>query len=258
MDYYRYNFLFKKAVNLLIGINLVCFVVFNLFPVLPWFLIFGLVPRYLFSRGQVWRLGTYLFVHASLWHVLVNMLMLWFFGPVLENIWGRRKFITFYLFTGLGAGLCSAVFAVGSLVPVVGASGAIFGILAAFAVLYPDKEVLLFFVFPVKMKYAVIFLVGINLWGALSSPGTDTAYLAHLGGGLLGLLYVKNKKLEDILDIYLWKKRLTNICLRQREKKRLEFKKETDRILDKISQKGIESLTEKEKYILKTKQQDSV
>jgi len=184
------------------------------------------------------------------------MLMLWFFGPGLESIWGSKRFLRFYFFTGIGAGLCSLVFSLNSLIPVVGASGAIFGILIAYAVMFPDSMVLMFFIFPMKMKYAVVFLVGINLLGAVSGSGSGIAYLAHLGGGLFGYWYLKSRLLKDLLDNLSLDSTRAWLSQKREEQKRRQEKdlsRKVDQILDKISKSGIDSLTNDEKDILKKK-----
>ncbi len=255
MDRYKYKPLIKKTVNLLILVNLVCFVFFNLFTFIRWFSVFGLVPRFLFGKLQIWRLFTYMFVHAGFWHFLVNMLMLWFFGSSLEALWGKKKFLVFYFFTGVGAGLCSALLQVNSLVPVVGASGAIFGILVAFTIIYPDTEVLLFFIFPVKMRYAVLLFIGMNLMGAFSSPGGEIAYIAHLGGGLFGYIYMKSRTIQSFLDPDFLRHRIEEKKESYKQKKKEDINQKVDRILDKISKEGAGSLTQQEKEILKRKAQ---
>ena len=110
-------------------------------------------------HGYVWQLATYLFFHASVGHLFWNMVPLWMFGRDLEGAWGTRKFVRFYLFCGIGAGVCVIVahYLTGSQnVPTVGASGAIYGLLVAAAILWPDRQVLFQFLIPIKMKYFVM------------------------------------------------------------------------------------------------------
>ncbi|MBU4304978.1 MAG: rhomboid family intramembrane serine protease [Candidatus Omnitrophica bacterium] len=245
-----------NAVRILIAINIVVFILCNFLPCFPWFFIFGLVPSFLFTKWMLWQPVTYLFLHGGLWHLVINMLMLWMFGMPLEEMWGSRRFLAYYFFTGIGAGIFSVLFAYNSQIPVVGASGAIFGLLVAFSVISPESIILLFFIFPMKMKHAVVVLGGINLLGALSSGGSGIAYTAHLGGGLLGYLYLKNEQLR------FWLARfnisgMRNFFKEQRLKKERrtaqELDIEIDRILDKISLQGIGSLTRQEKKTLRRK-----
>lgn len=245
-----------KTVKTLIAINVALFILIQLLPKFPWFLLFGLVPGLVFARFMLWQLVTYMFLHAGLWHLVVNMLMLWFFAPPIEAAWGRKQFLIYYFFTGIGAGLCSFVASFRSFVPVVGASGAIFGILVAYAMMYPETVILLFFVFPMKMKHALLVLVGINLLGILSSPNSGIAYFAHLGGGLFGYLYLKSEWLRrqityfNLSGLKRWRMRRDT---RKKPSTEEEFNRQIDRILDKISKYGMDSLSGREKEILRQK-----
>lgn len=244
---------FSGAIKNLIAINILVFILINIFRNFPWLSVFGLVPRYVFSRFMVWQLFTYLFVHVSLWHLVVNMLMLWFFGTALENTWGRKDFFFYYFFSGMGAGLCSFIFNFNSFSPALGASGAIFGILVAYAMLFPENIILLFLLFPMKVKYAVMVLAGINLLGALANPGSGVIYLAQLGGGLFGYLYLKNEWIKRQVFYFgfanwksMWKKKKAA----QREIDKIELDQKVDLVLDKIAKEGIKSLTKAERKIL--------
>ncbi|MFH1459707.1 MAG: rhomboid family intramembrane serine protease [Candidatus Omnitrophota bacterium] len=247
---------FTGAVKILIAANIVLFVLVNLFRNFPWFAVFGLVPTSVISRLMFWQLITYLFLHAGLWHLVLNLLMLWMFGSVLEKTWGKYKFLIYYFFTGIGAGVCSCIFGYNSFSPVVGASGSIFGLLVAYAIMFPEAIILLFFIFPMKMKYAAIVLAGINLLGALSNPGNGIAYIAHLGGGLFGYLYFKSGWIRDRLSRLSWKELKKSFTKKKIMKSSLQedwTSTEVDRILDKISQSGIDSLSLKEKNFLAKK-----
>jgi membrane associated rhomboid family serine protease len=158
----------------------------------------GLTPSHV-VHGKVYELITYAFVHGGFFHVFFNMLMLWMFGSMLESVWGERKFWEFYLFGALGAGLASVILAytIGSIVHLgpntgtVGASGAIYAIFMATAMLFGDRQVFMFpLPFTMKLKYMVGILGVIALAGALGG-GSDLANVAHLGGLLFGYLYVK-------------------------------------------------------------------
>jgi membrane associated rhomboid family serine protease len=253
---FGYGLQSNRAVKSLIIINVIVFVIINVFRQIPWALYLGLVPSLVLSRLMIWQFVTYLFMHANLWHLVINMLMLWMFGAVIENTWGTRRFLGYYFFTGIGAGICSVLFAFNANYPVVGASGAIFGLLAAFAVMFPESVILLFLIFPMKMKHAALVLAGINLLGALSNPGGGIAYIAHLGGGLFGWLYLKNEKLKFALSRFNLDQIKNNIKHKQESKKQQQIKdinRRVDEILDKISAQGMDSLTKEEKEILKQK-----
>jgi len=161
----------------------------------------GLVPALVIFRGWVWQLVTYSFIHAGLWHILFNLLALWMFGAQLEMDWGYRLFMQFYFFCAVGAAVVTVgvsftgMLGVSPMVPTVGASGAIFGLLVAFGILHAESQVMLFpFPFLIKAKYFVIGLILIEVYLTLSSaqqPGQGVAYMAHLGGALFGYLYLK-------------------------------------------------------------------
>ncbi len=162
---------------------------------------FGLVPALVVFRGWIWQLVTYAFLHKGLLHILFNMLWLWMFGAQLEQDWGYNIFMQFYFFCAIGAALTTvAVSFTGQLgaspvVPTVGASGAIFGLLLAFGILHANSEVMLFpLPFLIKAKYFVMGLMIIEVYLTLSAahrPGESIAYMAHLGGALFGYLWLK-------------------------------------------------------------------
>lgn len=165
------------------------------------------------------QIVTHMFMHGSLAHLFFNMLPLWMFGSILENVWGAKRFLIFYMLCGLGA----AFLHLGSLyiemadkfeiyhqyvgriadtegldnlkrhldTPTVGASGAVFGCLAAFGYLFPNSLIYLYFFIPIKAKWFVIIYAGIELWlGVNNSAGDNVAHWAHLGGALVGFLLV--------------------------------------------------------------------
>ena len=156
----------------------------------------GLNPQLVVEHGWVWQLATYMFLHGGVFHILFNMLGIWMFGTELERLWGTRFFIRFYAITGIGAGL--TVVAV-CLLPfeaagreyaawTIGASGALYGILMAFALNFPERPILMFLLFPVPAKYFVIIIGAIAF---LSGPGGQVSNTAHLGGLLFGYFYLR-------------------------------------------------------------------
>jgi len=245
-----FNFHLTKGVKYIISINIVIFIITLGIKQINWFYIFGLVPTNFIHNFVLWQLVTYMFLHGGLWHLLINMLMLWFFGCDLESHWGSQRFLRYYFLTGIGAGLCSVLTSFNSFTPVVGASGAIFGILVAYAILFPDTIVLIFFVFPMKVKHAIFIFGTINLLGVLTNPGGDIAYLAHLGGGITGYLYFKVSIFYPVKKFYL------NIRQKNIESKKLkddQLDVRVDEILEKISKRGVNSLTYNERKILRQK-----
>jgi len=152
---------------------------------------FGLVPASVLGEFYFWQLGTYLFLHADFWHLFFNMFALWMFGTELESRWGRRVFTRYFFITGIGAGLLSVLADPSSSIPTIGASGAVYGILLAYGLIFPERYVYLYFLFPVKVKYFVGVLGVITFLMALSDQGSAVSHIAHLGGMLVGLVYLK-------------------------------------------------------------------
>lgn len=159
-------------------------------------------PEYVdtgFGRQRVpqfhlWQLVTYSFLHGGLFHLLLNMFVLWMFGTQMEYIWGSRRFLAYYLICVVGAGLTQlAVTSLGSgpLYPTVGASGGVFGILLAFGMRFPNQYILLLIPpIPMKAKYFVLFLVGLSLFLGVTGSQAGIAHFAHLGGMATGLLVI--------------------------------------------------------------------
>jgi membrane associated rhomboid family serine protease len=276
---------FPPVVKTLLIINVVVFILMMFFG--PFHIgeislriifdeIFGLMP--LGHGFYAWQLITYQFVHADFWHILFNMAFgLWMFGKEVEQIWGSKKFLFYYLFCGVMAGISQLMLAPifePVLGPTVGASGAIYGVLIAFATIFPDQYVYIYFLIPVKVKY---FVIGLIVLGVLSVGGPgNIANLAHLGGAVAGYLYILYDRwrlksgrrnagaFQSKIDTSQWSQpggtnsgivdaKIYDI----KESKSFEQKSEQsdsqrriDEILDKISRSGYQSLSDEEKKIL--------
>jgi membrane associated rhomboid family serine protease len=157
----------------------------------------GLTPALVLRYGMVWQLLTYSLLHASVGHVLINMLILWMFGAQQEQDWGSKKFLEFYLFCVAGAALTTIAVAYSPIPGVspgtstIGASGGVYGVLAAFGLLYGDREIFMFpLPFMMKAKYMVLIMVFLVVV-ATFQPSQGVNNFAHLGGLLFGFLYVK-------------------------------------------------------------------
>jgi membrane associated rhomboid family serine protease len=159
----------------------------------------GLVPREVLRHFSLWRLATYMFVHYGFFHIFFNMFALWMFGTELERVWGPRFFLKFYFVTGIGAGILTVAF---SMLPfsfanqvyasnVVGASGAVYGLLLAWALYFPNRPVYMYLLFPVPARVFVALMGAIALLSSLSSSG-GVANATHLGGLAIAYLYLKN------------------------------------------------------------------
>ena len=160
---------------------------------------FSLWPRAVLTVPAIWQLVTYMFLHdpRGFGHILFNMLALWMIGSDVERDWGTKLFLKFYFLCGVGAGVCVVLAnaLVGSLdARTIGSSGAVYGLLLAFGVLYPDRIILFSFLFPIKAKYFVMILGAIAFLGSLSASGGTVSHVAHLGGMLIGLIYLKRPR----------------------------------------------------------------
>ena len=189
------------AVRMLIWANVGVFVAGAVIPPLGRLLIdvFGLRPQAVLTGLRIWQPVTYMFLHGGFSHILFNMLVLWMFGVQLERLWGGPFFLRYFFITGIGAGVATigagllpfafsepTYFAV-----TIGASGAIYGLLMAFAIYYPNRPILMFLLFPVPAKYFVMIIGGISLLSAMNGPGGGVAHTTHLGGLIVAYLYLK-------------------------------------------------------------------
>lgn len=236
--------------------------------ILRWF---ALMPL---DRGfEIWQLITYQFMHGGFFHILLNMFILWMFGMEIENLWGSKKFLIFYLTAGIIGGLfqilLSPIITGGPFGPTIGASGAIMGVMVAFGMMFPNRLIYVYFLIPVKVKYFIGFLILLELFAVGDSD--SIAHFAHLGGALTGLVYMllsKNRignvfssssnetlsdKFEKFSNKFKKKKDIEEAKYYEIKNEKDEDKisqEEIDKILDKISQTGYQNLSEKEKKIL--------
>jgi rhomboid family protein len=176
----------------------------------PAAVIVGLSAESAVRTFMIWQVFTYMFVHFGTFHLLFNMLTLWMFGKPIEQTWGTRRFLKFYLLCGIVAGVSVLVvnMLVGDwLTPTIGASGAVFGVLVAFAMLFPDAVILIFFVFPMKAKYAVMIFVALELLATRGGLNSGVSTIAHLGGAACGYMLLREGsvprfKLPDLGGFY--------------------------------------------------------
>ena len=239
---------------------------------------------------RVWQFITYMFMHANFMHLFFNMFALWMFGAAVENQWGTKKFLIYYLITGIGAALTHYVimFATGGVGDslLIGASGAVYGVLLAFGMLFPNNPIYIYFLIPIKAKWFVIIYGAIELWYGVTGTPDGVAHFAHLGGMIFGiiliLLWRRNNRQNreqtyyqfngsDSSDRQQWRwpfQKRENTATSKKSKyyvsresgrplsdeefnARKQAEKELiDSILDKISKSGYDSLTTEEKKIL--------
>jgi hypothetical protein len=201
-----------------------------------------------------------MFLHGGFFHLLFNMFVLWMFGSEIEGMWGSREFMRFYFFTGVGAGVLTVLTDWGSTVPTIGASGAIYGLLVAFAMLFPNRLIYLYFLFPIKAKHLVILFAIVELFASQRYSESGIANFAHLGGMLFGYVYIRGHDgFRSFFDRASGALRRRKLQIRivddeapplRRPFEDEDEEDEIDAVLDKISREGIDSLTEEEKEIL--------
>ena len=189
--------------------------------------IFGLRPSLVFGGLFVWQLVTYMFLHATTWlgHLLLNMLMLWMFGTEIERVWGTRAFVRYYFICGVGAGVLTCLFN-GIFLPdsnTYGASGAVFGVMLAYGFLFPNRQILFWFIFPMRAISFVLLCTGIELFSLLGLQD-GVAHFAHLGGMLSGYLYLKRVwRVREFWTELRWRLRRRRFKILQRDDRRYPF-----------------------------------
>ncbi|MDQ3606864.1 MAG: rhomboid family intramembrane serine protease [Gemmatimonadota bacterium] len=212
---------------------------------------------------QPWTPLTYMFVHQRFFHLLFNMLGLFFFGPPLEERWGSTEFLKFYLVCGVGGAILSLLM---PQYPIIGASAAVYGVMLAYAMYWPDNPIYIWGIIPVKAKWLVTFFIGMSLFYALTGGAPGIAHLAHLGGCAAAFLYLKSnwgptpygprvpqlRKRSTANVVSTEKRPAASAPGRRRRTSRPpsgeeELLDDIDRILDKISAHGLTSLTDEER-----------
>jgi len=197
----------SPAIKTLIIVNVTMFVVSLLMPAVVALL--GLIPAAIVQQGWVWQMVTYMFLHGTIGHIFFNMLALWMFGTELERIWGTRFFLKYYFATGIVAGLSTIAF---SLLPfalmqrlyfsaTIGASGAIFGLLLAYGLTFPNRPIYVYFVFPIPAKYFVMIMGAISLVSSIGDSGGGVAHITHLGGLAAGYVLLRGRHMRPLDDM---------------------------------------------------------
>jgi len=208
--------------------------------------VFGLSAPEVFTHLRLYQFVTYLFTHGGVWHLALNMFVLWMFGRDLENLWGTRRFLGYYLLTGVGAGLCSLPFIWGRPSFLVGASGAIFGLLAAYGTIFPERTLtlLLFFILPIRLKakHLVLLLIGLELLFLLGSGGGEgIAHFAHLGGALIGWICVRRSRRTES----------PSPGHPPPAPEGPDLRDEVNRVLERLAERGWDGLNETDKQVLR-------
>ena len=212
---------------------------------------FGLVPHSILNEYKIWQTFTYMFIHGGLLHIVFNMFILWIFGKDLEAQWGKNKFLIFYFICGLGSGFITFLFNVYSLIPIVGASGAIYGLLVAYGFSYPNRIIYLYGLIPISVKYLILGLGCISFFASISTTQSNISHITHLFGMIIGALYMIIMRNKQVLRLW-YLKFITSSIQKQNtnNNEKENIKKEMDRILDKINDEGWESLSNYEENFL--------
>jgi membrane associated rhomboid family serine protease len=198
-----------SAVKWLLIANVAMYIVALFVPVVTVYL--GLQPQAVIEQWRWWQPVTYMFLHADVFHILFNMLALWMFGVELERLWGTRFFLRYYAITGIGAGISTVL---ASFLPfaftrgmygalTIGASGAIFGLLLAYALYFPRREIYMYFLFRVPVRVFVTIVGAVALFSAIGSQHGGMAHVAHLSGLIVGYVYLKsgNPRFHPIAEV---------------------------------------------------------
>ena len=197
----------SPAIKALIIVNVAMFLLAMLLPSITEYL--GLIPEAIFRQFRVWQPVTYMFLHGTIGHILFNMLALWMFGTELERTWGTTAFLRYYFATGIAAAATTVLVA---LMPfpetarlyssaTIGASGAIYGLLLAYGLSFPNRPIYIYFVFPIPAKYFVMIMGAIALLSSIGDRGSGIAHITHLGGLVAGFAILRRPRLRPADEV---------------------------------------------------------
>ncbi len=247
----------RSMVVTLIIINVVAFLLAAVLRESGWDPVYGglgLVPDDVVRRVMIWQVVTSMFLHGGLYHLLINMLILFLFGSGVEQRIGRGPFLRLYFGAGIAAAVAYIVFGLfdAPFRPAVGASGAVMGLLVYFTMLNPRARVMFMLIIPMQMMWLTIMILSIDLyWFAFAPPGgTGVAHTAHLGGALFGFLYYRYAHQVDFFFLKLETRGPARASTRS-VKERERLRKDVDRLLDKVNEGGLDALSAREKKTLK-------
>ena len=246
--------IFTGAIKILISINFIIYVLQSLAGKEDiFFRLFGLVPNVFISELMLWQPFTYMFFHAPYYssvgisHILLNMLGLWVFGRELEQAWGKNKFLKYYFLTGIGSGLITYLFQINSDNPVIGASGAVYGILLAYGISFPNRMLYIWGLIPVRSIWLVVIMGSIAFFGLLGRAD-GISHVTHISGMFIGYMLLKKKwQLADI--IFAMRKKTVEFQVQRKEdraRKKKYINRDIDIILEKIKEVGFSGLSNEE------------
>ena len=247
--------IFTDAIKILVSINFAIYLLQSISGKEEvFFKLFGLVPSTFISDLMLWQPFTYMFLHAPFYssvgisHILLNMLGLWVFGRELEQAWGKTHFLKYYFITGVGSGLITYLFQMGSDNPVIGASGAVYGILLAYGISYPNRMLYIWGIIPVKSMWLVIIMGSIAFFGVLGNAD-GISHVTHISGMVIGYFLLKKSwRWKDVL--FAIRKKTIEFQVQRHEEKHIKenmLQKDIDNILEKIQKLGFSGLSDEEK-----------
>ena len=242
--------LFPNAIKILVSVNFGIFLLQEISKSQQLFFdTLGLVPNQIWSSTpMIWQPFTYMFIHGDIWHVLINMFFLWMFGSELERIWGKERFLKFYFSTGTFSGIIMMFYyGIESGISLIGASGAVYGILLAYGLTYPNRTIYLYGIIPIK---SIWFVASLGLIAFISSINntSNVSHMTHLAGMFIGYLLLKRPVRWKSLWFSIRKKTIEYQVL-QKERKLTHIQKiehDVDMILDKINREGFDKLSKDE------------
>ena len=259
------SFLFQnlgKGLKILLSISLGSFIIQKLFSF--WYVeMFAFSPILFWSKFFLWQPISYMFIHIGFFHFLFNMFALWMFGKDLESLWGTTEFIQFYLFCGFFSAMINILITPFSTIPILGASGGIYGLILAYALYFPNSIIYLYGVFPVSSRQFCIIIGLLSFFSSISVHGSSVSHLSHLGGILGGYLYLKNDVIRSVCG-YLYEffknqsYKIKQLIKKSHKEKKTDLHvvpsedlhQKVDKVLEKVLLHGAKSLTTEEKILM--------
>jgi len=246
--------IFSGAIKILVSINFGIYLLQSLSGQEEiFFKLFGIVPKSFLSEMMLWQPFTYMFFHAPFYssvgisHILLNMLGLWVFGRELEEAWGKKEFLKYYFTTGMGSGLVTLVFQINSSSPVIGASGAVYGILLAYGISFPNRVLYIWGLIPMKSSWLVILMGSIAFFGLLGNAD-GISHITHISGMIIGYILLNQNWNWREMWFKIRKKTVEFQVQKFEERTSVnKVQKDVDLILNKIQKVGFNGLSEDEK-----------
>ena len=246
--------IFSGAIKILVSVNFGIYLLQSLSGQEEiFFKLFGIVPNSFLSEMMIWQPFTYMFFHAPFYssvgisHILLNMLGLWVFGRELEEAWGKKAFLKYYFTTGIGSGLVTLLVQINSNSPVIGASGAVYGILLAYGISFPNRILYIWGLIPMKSSWLVILMGSIAFFGLLGNAD-GISHITHISGMIIGYILLKNRWSLKEIWFKIRKKTIEFQVQKFEERANMnKVQKDVDLILNRIQKVGFNGLSEDEK-----------